>query len=60
MALITGAAKGIGKVIAAEFVAEEARVCVNDIVGKDADKTAEEVENLGGGKSTGRPGRWVE
>ena len=48
VALITGAGKGIGKAIAARFVAEGARVCINDIVGEDADKTTEEFRKLGG------------
>jgi len=47
-ALIIGAGKGIGKALATGFVAEGARVCVNDIVGEDADKTAEEFGKLGG------------
>jgi len=48
VALITGAGKGIGKAIAARFIAEGAVVCVNDIVREDAEKSAEELKKLGG------------
>ncbi len=46
--LVTGAGKGIGKAIAMKFALEGASVCINDIVLEDAERTARELEGLGG------------
>ena len=48
VALITGAGKGIGISIATSLVAEGARVCINDIVGEDAENAAQELRKVGG------------
>jgi len=48
VAIITGAAEGIGKATAIEFVKEGAKVVVADINLELAEKTAEELKRLGG------------
>ncbi len=48
VAIITGAAKGIGKAIAIEFVKEGAKVVVADIDFEGAQKTVEELKKMGG------------
>jgi 3-hydroxybutyrate dehydrogenase len=50
VAIVTGSASGIGKVIAQTFVREGARVAIADLNQKAADATATE---LGGGKALG-------
>lgn len=46
--LVTGAGSGIGRAIAIRFAQEGARVIVNDMDGRAAEKTAKEIEALGG------------
>jgi len=48
VAIITGAAKGIGKAIAIEFMKEGAKVVVADIDFEGAQKTVEELKKMGG------------
>jgi NAD(P)-dependent dehydrogenase (short-subunit alcohol dehydrogenase family) len=48
VALITGAARGIGKAIAARFAAEGAAVVVSDADYDEANRTAAEVAGTGG------------
>jgi len=48
VAIVTGAARGIGKVIAIEFVKEGAKVIVADLDEVEARKTAEELKAMGG------------
>jgi len=48
VALVTGAARGIGKAIVSRFVEEGASVCITDILAEEAEKTAEELRTLGG------------
>jgi len=48
VAIITGAAEGIGKAIAIEFVKEGAKVVVADVNLELAEKTVEELKSLGG------------
>jgi NAD(P)-dependent dehydrogenase (short-subunit alcohol dehydrogenase family) len=47
-ALVTGAGSGIGRAIAIRFAKEGARVIVNDMDGRAAEKTVREIEGLGG------------
>jgi 3-oxoacyl-[acyl-carrier protein] reductase len=47
VAIITGAAQGIGQAIALRFAAEGARVVIADVNGPAADQTAREIETLG-------------
>ncbi|MBI2854066.1 MAG: 3-oxoacyl-ACP reductase FabG [Chloroflexi bacterium] len=47
VALVTGSARGIGKVIAMTFAGEGADVVVNDIRASEAEKTAQEIKQLG-------------
>jgi NAD(P)-dependent dehydrogenase (short-subunit alcohol dehydrogenase family) len=47
-ALVTGAGSGIGRAIAIRFAKEGARVGVNDVDGRAAEKTVREIEALGG------------
>ena len=48
VAIITGAAKGIGRAIAIEFVKEGAKVVVADIDFEGAKRTVEDIRKLGG------------
>ena len=48
VAVITGAARGIGKVIALAFVGEGAKVALADIDGKHLEMLREEIEKKGG------------
>jgi len=48
VAIITGAAKGIGRAIAIEFVKEGAKVVVADIDFEGAKRTVEDIKKLGG------------
>ena len=48
VAIITGAASGIGKEIALEFVREGARVCIADLNAEAAAATAAEITKAGG------------
>jgi NAD(P)-dependent dehydrogenase (short-subunit alcohol dehydrogenase family) len=47
-ALVTGAGSGIGRAIAIRFAKEGARIIVNDMDGRAAEKTAQEIDALGG------------
>ncbi len=47
VAIVTGAARGIGKAIAARLATDGADIVLCDIL-DDVEKTAEEIENLGG------------
>jgi NAD(P)-dependent dehydrogenase (short-subunit alcohol dehydrogenase family) len=47
-ALVTGAGSGIGRAIAIRFAKEGAHVIVNDMDGRAAEKTVQEIEALGG------------
>jgi NAD(P)-dependent dehydrogenase (short-subunit alcohol dehydrogenase family) len=46
IALVTGAGSGIGRAIAIRFAKEGARVIVNDMDGRAAEKTVQEIEAL--------------
>ena len=46
-AIVTGAARGIGKAIALRLAKSGMNVVVSDILGEEAEKTAREVERLG-------------
>jgi len=48
IALVTGAGSGIGRAIAIRFAQEGARIIANDMDGRAAEKTAQEIEALGG------------
>ncbi len=48
VAIVTGAAKGIGKAIATKFASAGATVVVADILVKEAQKTVDEIKNAGG------------
>jgi len=48
IAVVTGAGSGIGRAIAIRFAKEGARVIVNDMDGRASEKTAKEIEALGG------------
>jgi len=48
IALVTGAGSGIGRAIAIRFAKEGARIIVNDMDGLAAERTAQEIEALGG------------
>jgi NAD(P)-dependent dehydrogenase (short-subunit alcohol dehydrogenase family) len=48
VALVTGAGSGIGRAIAIRFAQEGARIIVNDMDGGAAEKTAKEIETIGG------------
>jgi 3-oxoacyl-[acyl-carrier protein] reductase len=48
IALVTGAGSGIGRAIAIRFAKEGARVIVNDMDGRAAEKTVQEIETHGG------------
>ncbi len=47
VAIVTGAARGIGKAIAEQFLREGARLVVTDVRGEDLDATAQELAHLG-------------
>jgi 3-oxoacyl-[acyl-carrier protein] reductase len=47
-AIVTGAARGIGKAIARRLARERMNVVVSDIMGEEAAKTAGEIEQAGG------------
>ena len=48
IALITGAAAGIGRATALKFAAEGAKVVASDINAKGGEETAEQIKNAGG------------
>jgi NAD(P)-dependent dehydrogenase (short-subunit alcohol dehydrogenase family) len=48
IALVTGAGSGIGRAIAIRFAKEGARVIVNDMEGRAAERTVREIDALGG------------
>jgi len=48
IALVTGAGSGIGRAIAIRFAKEGARIIVNDMDGRAAERTVQEIEALGG------------
>jgi 3-hydroxybutyrate dehydrogenase len=52
-AIITGAASGIGKDIAAVFASEGCNVAIADLNKEAADATAKELQSRGGGKAIG-------
>jgi len=47
IALVTGAGSGIGRAIAIRFAKEGARIIVNDMDGRAAERTVQEIEALG-------------
>ncbi|MBN2346679.1 MAG: 3-oxoacyl-[acyl-carrier-protein] reductase [Candidatus Aminicenantes bacterium] len=47
-AIVTGAARGIGKAIAQRLAREGISIVVSDILGEEAEKTAREIEQSGG------------
>jgi NAD(P)-dependent dehydrogenase (short-subunit alcohol dehydrogenase family) len=47
IALVTGAGSGIGRAIAIRFAKEGARIIVNDMDGRAAERTLQEIEALG-------------
>ena len=49
--LITGAARGMGAANAEAFAAQGANVCIGDIDEGEAAKTAERINDAGGGKA---------
>ena len=48
IALVTGAGSGIGRAIAIRFAKEGARIIVNDMDGRAAERTVQEIEAAGG------------
>jgi NAD(P)-dependent dehydrogenase (short-subunit alcohol dehydrogenase family) len=48
IALVTGAGSGIGRAIAIRFAKEGARIIVNDMDGRAAERTVQEIEAVGG------------
>ena len=46
-AIVTGAARGIGKAIARRLAKEGMNIVVSDIMGEEAEKTAREIEKMG-------------
>ncbi len=48
VAIVTGAATGIGRAIAERYVAEGAKVLISDIEGDAVEKTAQEISGSGG------------
>ena len=52
-AIVTGAARGIGKAIALRLAREGMNIVISDIMGEEAEKTAREIEKTG----RARPGR---
>jgi NAD(P)-dependent dehydrogenase (short-subunit alcohol dehydrogenase family) len=48
IALVTGSGSGIGRAIAIRFAKEGARIIVNDMDGRAAERTVQEIEAVGG------------
>ncbi len=59
VAVVTGAARGIGRAIALRLAAAGAGVAINDVNAEGAEKVAEEVSALGGPDSDFMTGQSV-